>query len=169
VSLLDKLRRDPPPTDLLRALDRGDRLLGWAVLDDGTLLAASRLGLRLADGRLVPWHTVDNVVWRAGTLIVTEAAEVSAGVREALPPVTLSLTEPRDLPAVVRARIIRSIAYTTTETVRGARIRIVARRVPGRDGLSWSLRFDSAADRDDPGVRAAADQLLTETQSNLTL
>ncbi|MEP6697573.1 MAG: hypothetical protein ABJA34_11950 [Pseudonocardiales bacterium] len=169
MSLLDRLRPDRPPAEVIGAIEPGDRMLSWAVPTAGGYAAASRLGLRLPEGRLLAWHTIDKVTWRAGEMIITESTEVSPGVREALPVLVLSLAEPRDLPAVVRARVTRSIAYTTRHIVHGAHVRIVARRMPGLDGLAWSLRFDNVADRDDAAVRAAADQLMAGIRSDLTL
>jgi len=171
VSLLDRLRRDRPPPEVAHDLTVDDRLLAWAVASSGggAFVAASRLGLRLPDGKLVPWHTIDKAAWRAGQMTLTVADEVSDGVLEPLPPVTVSLAEPRDLPAVVRSRVTRSIAYTAIHLLPGGgHVRVVARRVPGQDGLSWSLRFDRRSDSDDPAARAAADQLLAEARANFS-
>lgn len=166
--LLDRLRRDRPPPEVAGGIAPDDRLLAWAdVSDDGGFVVAGRLGLRLPDGRLVAWHTIDKAAWHAGQMTLTVADEVSEGVLEALPPVTFSLTSPRDLPAVVRGRVTRSVAYTSSHAMPGGgHVRVVARRVPGHDGLSWSLRFDPRTDKDDPAVRAAADQLLADARAS---
>ncbi|MDP9240597.1 MAG: hypothetical protein M3O55_08180 [Actinomycetota bacterium] len=166
MSLLDRLRRGRPPPEVASAMAPHDRLLAWAPAADG-FVVASRLGLRLPDGRSVPWHTIDKAAWRAGRLTLTVAEEVSDGVLEALPPATYSLTEPRDLPAVVRGRVTHSVAYTSSHAVPGGgHVRVVARRVPGHDGLTWSLRIDPRTGKDDPSVRAAANQLLAEARGN---
>jgi hypothetical protein len=167
VSLLDRWRRDRPPAEVASGLGPGDRLLAWAVAAGGGFVVAARSGLRLPGGRAMPWHTIDKAVWRAGELTVTEAASVAPGVLAALPPVVLALVEPRNLPGVVRSRVTRSIAYTSYHRLPGdGGVRIVARRVTGQDGLSWSMRFDHRTDGDDPAVRAAADQLVAEARAS---
>jgi hypothetical protein len=47
-------------------------------------------------------------------------------------------------------------------------VRVVARRVPGADGLTWQLRFDRGADLSNPGVRAEAEGVLTEVRAQPT-
>lgn len=167
--LLDLLRRDRPPPHVAAGLDPDDRLLSWAAVSGGGFLVASRLGLRPPDGCRIAWHVIDKAVWRDGKLTVTEAAEVAPQVLAAVPTVSYSLAEPRDLPAVVRSRVTSSIAYTSRHSLAsGGSVQIIARRVPGQDGLTWSMRFARAADRDDPALRAAADQLLADARANAT-
>jgi hypothetical protein len=52
------------------------------------------------------------------------------------------------------------VAYSTHHTLDGGGVRILARRVPGRDGLTWLLRFDDGTDRADPQIRQRAAELL---------
>lgn len=169
MSLLDRLRRNRPPDEVTDALDANDRLLTWATTDGG-VLTASRRGLRLPDARFLPWHRIDKAVWRDGDLQLAEAVEVEPGVMAGQSPVTITLTEPRNLPAVVQARVTQSVAHTSRHVLpRGSGVvRVVARRVVGADGLEWSLRYESGADRDDPQVRAAADRLLADTKAAIT-
>ena len=170
MKLLDRLRRDRPPPDVTAALDSSDRLLSWAATTDGAFIVASRRGLRMPDARFVPWHRIDKAVWRGGVLRLTEAGEVEPGVMEALSPVTIALAEPRNLPSVVQTRVTQSVAHTSHRTLpdgRGA-VRIVARRVTGQDGLEWSLRYESGADRHDADIRDAAEQLLADTKAATT-
>jgi hypothetical protein len=80
--------------------------------------------------------------------------------------VSLALPEPRNIPSVVRARVMQSIAYSTHFPLPGGGgVRVVARRVSGLDGLAWSLRYDQRTDRDDPAVRAAATEALGRAQA----
>jgi len=170
VSFLNRLRGDRPPAEASGALDAGDRLLAWTRTDDGGLIAASVRGLRLADGRLLPWHTIDKAVWTSPVLSVTEAAEVAPGVAEAQPACGLRLAEPRDLPAVVRSRVTRSVAYSAHHGLPGSGgVRVVGRRVAGQDGLDWSVRYDDPADRHNPGAWAAAEQLLAAARASLAV
>ncbi len=168
MKLLERLRRDRPPTDVTAGLAQNDRLLSWATTDAG-FVVASRRGLRLPDDRFLAWHRIDKAVWRDGALALTEAVEVDPGVLEAQEPVTIVLTDVRNLPAVVQTRVTQSVAHSSRHTLpSGGAVRVVARRVVGQDGLEWSLRYESGADRTDPQDRAAAEQLLAETRAAST-
>ncbi len=123
-----------------------------------------------AAGRLGPerigWHLVDKAVWRGGTLTVIAAEDPGDGVLVELPPRSVRLAEPRDLPPTVRARVERSIAYTRYHKLAPAGgVRVVGRRVPGRDGLSWQLVFDAGTDRNDPLLRVQADEHLAAART----
>jgi hypothetical protein len=73
----------------------------------------------------------------------------------------VALAEPHDLPPTVRARVERSIAYTRHHRLQPAGgVRVVGRRVPGSDGLTWQLVFDPDTDRADPLLRMQAEQLV---------
>ena len=48
-------------------------------------------------------------------------------------------------------------------------VRVVGRRVPGEDGISWQLVFDPGVDRDDPAVRAAASAYVDQARAELGL
>jgi hypothetical protein len=75
------------------------------------------------------------------------------------------LTEPRDLPPTVRVRVERSIGYTRHHRlVPAGGVRVVGRRVAGRDGLSWQLVFDADTDPDDPLLRIQADRLVAQAR-----
>src|SRR5207244_2358439 len=81
----------------------------------------------------VPWHLVDKVTWRGGTLTVTPAVDAGDGVLDEQPSRPVRLDRPRDLPPTVRARVERTIAYTRHYPLRPAGgVRVVGRRVPGQ-------------------------------------
>ena len=152
----------------MRDLGRDERVLAWARLIDGRTVIATQHGLWLPAGagmRQVPWHLIDKATWRGGVLEVVEADEVEPGVVEDRRPLPLTLAEPRDLPPVVRARVIRSVAYTAHHPLpAGGGVRVVGRRVSGQDGLSWVVRFDRGADRADPAMLAVADELVAQAK-----
>jgi len=176
VSVLDRvrerLRSRRPPADLLAVLEPGERAVSWAVTRDGATVAATTLGLWLpAEGGLwrLGWHEVHRAVWEEGRLTVVGSravlgddrlAALGAAVVEDAEPVVLRLAEPRDLPPEVRTRVTRSVGYSTYHPLPGGGVRVVGRRVPGRDGLSWVLRFDPGTDRDDERVRRGAGEAL---------
>lgn len=164
-----RLRREAPPPAALGWLAPGDRLLAWATTPDRGVVVATRNCLRLPDGRQLAWHLIDKAVWRDSVLTLTEAVDIGPGVAENLPPVVVPLADPRDLPVVVRTRVTRSVAYTAHHRLPGGGgVRVVARRVVGQDGLTWSVRYDGAGDRHDPGAEAAAEQLLSAARTSMT-
>jgi hypothetical protein len=169
VSVLTRLFRDRrPPADAVRALDRDERVVSWATADSGEAVVATQLGLWLpAPGgpQRIGWHLVDKVVWRAGALTVVAAEDAGGGVLTELPARTVRLTEPRDLPPTVRIRVERSIGYTRHYRLAPAGgVRVVGRRVAGRDGLSWQLVFDADTDPNDPLLRVQAERLVAQAR-----
>jgi hypothetical protein len=131
-------------------------------------VVATQFGLWLPepDGpRRIRWHLVDKAVWRGGELTVIAAEDAGEGVLAELPARTVRLAEPRDLPPTVRIRVERSIAYTRHYRLAPAGgVRVVGRRVAGRDGLSWQLVFDADTDPDDPLLRIQAERLVAQAQ-----
>jgi hypothetical protein len=60
----------------------------------------------------------------------------------------------------VRDRVSRSVAYTRHHDVPGGGVRVVARRVPGVDGVTWHVRFDEGTDAADPAVAEVTAELV---------
>lgn len=150
-------RRERPPAELLARLDGHERFVSWADTATGEVVAATSRGLwwPFADGlRRVPWQQVDKVIWRDGTLTLTEADVVDDLLLVDRPPVSVVLVTPRDLPPTVRKRVERNIVRTEVLTIAGGAVRFVARRQPGRDGLVWWARLE-AGTPDSEQVRAA--------------
>jgi hypothetical protein len=90
----------------------------------------------------MPWQHVDKVVWRDGVLTVTEADVVDDALLVDRAPVSVVLATPRDLPPVVRKRVESNIVKTELLAVGGGAVRFVARRQPGRDGVTWWARIE---------------------------
>jgi hypothetical protein len=153
-------RRRRLPAERRPPLAAGERILAWSESDQG-LLVATNLGL-WAPERL-GWHEIHKATWDGTDLVVTAARRVGdrAGytVVEDVAPVTYRLREPGQLPHQVRARVTRSVGYSVHHPRPG--VRVAARRVPGVDGLRWTVRYDTGVDPDDPAVTAATDQLVT--------
>jgi len=167
-------KREKPPPEAVARLDPDERVVSWAPAPGGAVVATP-LGLWLpgVPDRL-PWHLIDKVIWRSNTLTLIPAVDSGGGVLVEQPPRSVRLEEPRDIPQNVRARIEKAIAFTRHHPLLGAEgggvrrgVRVVGRRVPGQDGVSWQLVFDPGVDRDDPAVRAAASAFVDQARAEL--
>lgn len=164
MGLLSRLfSRDRPPASVLEALELGERVTSWALDTDGEPVVATTRGL-WTDGRRLSWHEINKAAWDAGNLVIIRGVEVEPGVVADDEPLRIRLPEPRDLPPEVRTRVTRSVAYTAHHALPGGGVRIVARRVPGVDGLTWVQRFDEGTDLTDPLVRDTANQMLEQAR-----
>jgi hypothetical protein len=150
-------RREQPPAELLAALDKDERVVSWADADDGAVIAATQRGLWWPDSdgpRLMPWERIDKVIWRDSRLIVIEADVEDDLLLVERPAVSALLRTPRDLPPTVRKRVEGNIVRTEVAAVAGGAVRFVARRQPGRDGVTWWARLEPGTP-DSAEVRAA--------------
>lgn len=170
-------RAEKPPPEAVARLDKDERVVSWAPAPGGAVVATP-LGLWLpgVPDRL-PWHLIDKVIWRSDTLTLIPAVDAGDGVLIEQPPRSVWLEQPRDIPQTVRVRIEKAIAFTRHHPLPGAEggagprhgVRVVGRRVAGRDGVSWQLVFDPGVDRDDPAVRAAAAAYVDQARAELGL
>lgn len=158
-------RRRKLPAELRPALEREERVLAWTRVGEKAAVVATNLGLFLPgrDARL-GWHEIHKAVWGGRQLVVTpaEVVERREGYLVAVdgPPITVDLAEPGDVPQAVRARVTRSVAVTSHHPVPGGAVRVVGRRVPGVDGLTWAVRYDEGTDPHGPGVAEATAALV---------
>jgi hypothetical protein len=155
-------RRLPGPVaSIERRLDRDDRVVSWAMTGDDVVLA-SRLGLwwpTAAEHRMISWPLIDKATWDSGRLTVVEAEVVDELFLLDRPPVSVELTEPRDLPPTVRKRVESSVAQSELIALPGGAARFVARRVPGQDGLTWWARLELGTPNG-PEVREVVEQVI---------
>ena len=157
-------RRDRPPRELVAQLNRDERIVSWADTDAGAVAASNR-GLWVPAYRRIGWELVDKAVWRDGVLTVNEAELVDDLLLRDLPSIQLPLTAPRDLPPTVRRRVEASVVRSEVLPVAGGAARFVARRVPGRDGVSWWARLEPGTrdtDATRTSVRSRRDQLIAQ-------
>jgi hypothetical protein len=155
-------RRETPPDDALGFLDREERVLSWADTDTGRVVLATPRGVWWpdADGyRLIGWQFVDKAIWREGVLTVVQADVLDDLLLVDRPPVAARLATPRDLPPTVRKRIEANVVRSELVAVPGGAARLVARRVPGHDGLTWLARLEAGA-ADSPQLRVAVEAQL---------
>ena len=167
-------RREKPPAEATARLDPDERVVSWAPASGGAVVA-TQIGLWLpgVPDRL-PWHLIDKATWRNNVLTLTPAVDPGDGVLVEQPPRAVRLDQPRDIPQTVRVRVEKAIAFTRHHPLPGAEatgvrrgVRVVGRRVPGHDGVSWQLVFDQGVDRDDPAVRAAATAFVDQARAEV--
>ncbi|MEU8054361.1 hypothetical protein [Micromonospora haikouensis] len=180
-------RKPKLPAAARPPLADAERVLAWAGSGSGSgsgeaaaageaggpgvgVLVATNLGLWLPgrDARL-GWHDVLKAVWSGRELTVTPAERLAERAGYVLvadgPAETYLLLEPGELPHQVRARVTRSVAYTQHHPVPGGAGRIAARRVPGADGLTWTVRYDPGTPADDEAVVAETDRLVAAARA----
>lgn len=158
-------RGSQAPPDAMARLDREERVLAWAASPAGTVLATPA-GLWVPDRDRISWHLVTHVVWNGVVMTLTVARPVEDEVLELEHPVAIRLTEPQTLPETVQQRFYSSRAHTARHRLTdGTGVIVVARRVPGVDGLRWYVVFDEPAARHDPVVRAEVARLLAEERA----
>lgn len=167
--VLRLFRRRRLPAGLRPPLARDERVVAWAGAAGDSVVVATNLGLWLpALPSRLGWHEIHKATWSGRALLVVPAHEIVKhdGYVEMADRETASVTllDPDRVPEQVRARVTRSVAYTRHHALPGGGVRVVARRVPGRDGLHWTVRYD-------PGTPAAPDvvgRLVAQARAAIT-
>ncbi|MEO3744840.1 hypothetical protein [Plantactinospora sp. B5E13] len=156
-------------------MDRDERVLDWARVGDGAeSVVVTDRGLWLPGGvGRLGWHDIHKAVWSGRELSVTPAEpageRVDYRVQADGQVRTYLLLDPGQVPHQVRTRVTRSVAYTTHHRLPdGGGVRVVARRVPGVDGLTWTVRYDPGTSTEDPAVVEATDQLVAAARAEAT-
>jgi hypothetical protein len=136
------------------ALESEERVLTWAPVSEDEALVATNLGLWLParnpgtkPAKRLGWHEIHKAAWSGRELRITPA-EVAEEHDDYLvlvdgPVAGFLLLEPGELPDQVRNRVTKSVAHTSHHRLNVGGVRVVGRRVPGRNGLTWSVRYDS--------------------------
>ncbi|NUS72468.1 MAG: hypothetical protein HOQ05_03585 [Corynebacteriales bacterium] len=153
------------PEGVVVSLEPGEHVTAWARTDSGeTLVCTERRLWHVAGNEPVSWrwHTIHKATWAHDALTLIPGEEVEPGVVKDAPPRRWQLVEPSKVPAEVHARVTRSVAHAEHHMPPG--VWVIARRIAGRDGLDWVLRFDEGVDT--ATTRAQADELRTQAQQN---
>lgn len=166
-------RRPKLPADQRPALDPEERVLCWARADAGGVLVVTNRGLWLPDtDQRLGWHQVHKAVWSGQELAVIPAEVITERDGYAVvadqPVRAHRLPDPGDVPHQVRARVTRSVGYTAHHRLTAGGVRVVARRVSGVDGLSWTVRYDPGTPHDDPETIAETDRLVRAARTAST-
>jgi hypothetical protein len=155
-------RRDEPPADVVALLPRDERVVSWADVAGGGVVLASPAGLWWpghAEPRLIGWQHISKAIWRDGALSVIEADIVDDLLIIDHDPVSVALGVPRDLPPVVHKRVTANVVRSVVVPVAGGTARLVARRIPGQNGVHCWARLEAGA-QDTAAMRTVlADQL----------
>lgn len=150
-------RKAKLPADQRPALERDERILAWSPASGDSVAVATNRGLWLPGLHRLGWHEIHKAVWSGRELVVTPASVVDKRDGYAVvadqPILSTLLLEPGDLPDQVRTRVTRSVAYTEHHPLpEGGGVRVVARRVSGVDGLTWTVRYDPGTPKDEAAV-----------------
>jgi len=166
-------RKPKLPVSKTPQLENGERVVAWTPQGPDAVVVTNR-GLFIPGRSRMRWHEIHKAIWRDGTLTLVPAAmDVAHGdgysVVEDLPAVSVALALPGEVPKRVRERVTGSVAYTSHYPLpTGGAARVVARRVSGRNGLSWSVRFEGGVDHDDPVVREVTADLVAAAKASIS-
>jgi hypothetical protein len=162
-------RRPKLPAALRPALERDERVLAWSAMDGDRALVATTRGLWLPERGRLGWHEIHKAAWSGRELHITpaEVAAERAGytVLADAPVVSYLLLEPGELPEQVRTRVTRSVAYTSHHRLPVGGVRVVGRRISGRDGLSWAVRYDEGTPEAAEPVERVTDEIVEAAQA----
>ena len=166
------LRRKPSlPAALKPRLSPDERVVAWSLVSDEQAVVATNHGLWLPGSpEFLGWHDIHKAAWSGRELRITPA-EI-AEERESYtvfvdgPILAFLLLEPGELPDQVRTRVTKSVAYTVHHPLASGAggVRVVGRRVPGQNGLSWAVRYDSGTPVTLPAVIELTDELVLAAQ-----
>jgi hypothetical protein len=155
-------------------LGRDERVIAWADADGGEPVVVTNLGVfRPGHKDRLGWHEIHKAIWSGRQITITPSVplrEDDAGylVTADGEAETYSLTEPREVPHEVRQRVTKSVAYTALHPIPGAAaVRVVARRVPGENGLRWMVRYEDGGSGGDEEVRELTAALIERGKHEL--
>jgi hypothetical protein len=154
-------RRRKLPASARPPLADHERILAFAGTTADAVVVVTNLGLWLpgiSGPARLGWHEIHKAKWSGRLLHIVPAHEVAAHETYVEmadgDPLTVTLLDPGKVPEQVRARVSRSVAYTSYHPLPAGGVRVVARRVPGRDGLRWTVRYDPGTQPEPDAVAA---------------
>jgi hypothetical protein len=157
------------PSESRPALARDERVLSWAPAEPAGAVVVTDRGVWLPGHERLGWHQIHKATWANSRLTVIPSTQVGEGQGYAVmaddAPLVVSLSRPDDVPSDVRTRVTRSVAFTAHFPLPSGGVRVVARRIPGRNGVDWHVRYDEGTDRDDPEVVAATVEIVAEASA----
>lgn len=160
--MFKRFRRRILPAAHRPAFDPHERVLAWAMTSSDQAVIATNLGLWWGGVR-TGWHEISKARWDGQVLSVITSKVV--GSRDGYdviaddPPVRMVLEEPGHLPHQVHLRVTGSVRHPRQFALGW----LAARRVPGKDGLWWIVRYEPGVDREAAEVIAETDAIFKET------
>jgi len=148
------------------ALAPGERVLVRVRTGDESWVVGTDRALHLSDGAVLGWHQIDQARW----LDVHKALEVVTLPAGSTPAMSyrIEIPVPGLLPELVRERVTSNIVASERVLLTGrAGARIVARRVPGEEGVRWSVIYDEGVPSSDPDVQTAARDAVARLRTRL--
>jgi len=157
------VRLFPKVPQAVKDLPLTERRLAWGVTDEGLPVVATPSALHFGD-EVLPWVRVEKAVWAPPLLSVREV-DVREGAGRAH---RFHLDEERDLAGTVRTCVTSSVGWSEVRTLPGGgKVRVVGRRVPGRDAMEWQAVHLEGTDPDDPTVREQVERLVAALRATL--
>ncbi len=177
--------REKLPGELTPKLERDERILAWSRLGESAggadatprVIVATNRGLWLPlagrPAQRLGWHEIHKATWADGVLKLVAAdsrpllddSDISVSVDTTEE--SYRLANPGNLPKRIRERVTASVAYTSLHKLAGGAVRVVGRRVSGRDGLFWFVRYEGGLDGSDPGVIATTAELVMSARESI--
>ena len=147
----------------MRALAVDGSRLAWGVTASGEVLVATPTSLYAGSEQLA-WTSIEKVVWRPPVLTVAEVALVEGTGRSR----SFELAEDSRLAETIRACVTTSVAWSARRAlVPSGAVRLVGRRVPGRETLLWQTVWEQGSDHADPRVRQQAERWVDELSKTI--
>lgn len=148
------IRKVPPEVK-----QRARKPLAWAPVA-GDWMVATAEQLFLPHQPPVFWDQVIRATWDEPVMEV----QLPDG------PYRLVIERPGMIPQVVNERVKASVVVQHHVALRGDKgVRIVARRRPGTQEVTWRVTFDAGLDHHDPELRAQADAALQDLRRTMGL
>ena len=149
--------------EAVRAVDVPERRLAWGLTDEGLPLIATPTAL-YAGSEPLPWWRVEKALWQPPVLTVIEVAEIEgAGVQH-----SWSLADDARLAETVRSCVTSSVGWSDARKLGSTgQVRLVGRRVRGRDTLEWQAIWSSPEAAAEPALRAQVVRWLEELRSSI--
>ncbi|BBH66630.1 hypothetical protein ACTI_33150 [Actinoplanes sp. OR16] len=167
-------RRPALPASARPPLDPTERVVAWCPASSGEdVVVATNHGIWLpGSSSRLGWHEIHKVAWSGRELriipaVVSEVRDGYAVLTDG-PAVTYLLLEPAEVPDQVRTRVTKSVAYTNHHALPQGAVRVVGRRVSGKDGLTWAVRYDAGTPVEQDEVVSATDELVGAARETVT-
>ncbi len=150
-------------------LGRGERVLSSAPTESGAHVVATdrAIYLPLRDGyRRVGWEAVDKAGWDNDQRLLWLVQTAPLGAR----PLRFGehLAAPGSLVDVVRERVNSAVVISQQVPIDGDHaVRVVGRRAPGTDRLTWTVAVDAGVDVARPEIKSLVEAAVAHVREQV--